>query len=74
MSLAGQLLRDLLGMFVDDKNLVLFVLAVVLLAALFSRLPGVPNGVSGDILVLGCVAALVECTLSTVSPNDRKGQ
>lgn len=58
MSIAGLILREIAGMFVDDEFLALAVVAVVTLSAALG--PGVglaPIGV-GAALLLGCVAVL----------------
>jgi len=64
MSFVSELLRDLVGMFIDDRRLALVLLGVVAVTGLASRLEALPQGMIGSILVLGCVGALVESTLN----------
>jgi uncharacterized membrane protein YhaH (DUF805 family) len=59
MSMLGAVLRELLGLFVDDGSLALAILAVVMLAAISAALiPDVPL-VAGAILVFGCLGVLL---------------
>ena len=55
--------RELLGMFVGDNKLALYVLAVVAVAALSAL--ALPPGelAAGALLLLGCLAVLVESVL-----------
>jgi uncharacterized membrane protein YdjX (TVP38/TMEM64 family) len=58
MSAITTTLRELAGLIVDDGRLALWIVAVVVLAALVSRVPG--GGLSaGGILVFGCITALI---------------
>jgi hypothetical protein len=51
-------LRELIGLFVDDGALALEIVAVVALASMLAALfPGAPS-IAGGILLLGCVGAL----------------
>jgi regulator of protease activity HflC (stomatin/prohibitin superfamily) len=70
MSLISELVRDLLGMFIDDRRLALVILGVVAVTGLASRVEDFPEGVVGTILVLGSVGALVESTLNAKSPRQ----
>jgi len=70
MSLISELVRDLLGMFIDDRRLALVILGVVAVTGLASRVEDLPEGVVGTILVLGSVGALVESTLNAKSPRQ----
>jgi hypothetical protein len=54
------LLRELLGMFVDDGSLALVLLAVVALAAWVSLGLEDASATSAAVLVIGCVGALAE--------------
>jgi hypothetical protein len=59
MNMLVAMMRELLGLFVDDGSLALGVLAVVLLAAVSTALlPGLPLA-TGAILLLGCLGALL---------------
>jgi hypothetical protein len=71
MSLVRELVRDLVGMFVDDENLALMIFGVIGIAGLATWLR-VPEGMVGSMLTLGCVAALVESTLNVKHGNRRK--
>jgi hypothetical protein len=55
----GAVLRELLGLFVDDGSLALAILAVVMLAAIsVALIPDIPL-VAGAILVFGCLGVLL---------------
>jgi hypothetical protein len=59
MNTLAAVMRELLGLFVDDGSLALGVLAVVLLAAVSTALlPDLPLA-TGAILLLGCLGALL---------------
>jgi hypothetical protein len=58
MNVLRAVLRELLGLFVDDGALALEILAVVVVAAITAALvPNVPLA-TGGILLLGCVGVL----------------
>jgi hypothetical protein len=58
MRTLGFVLRELIGLFVDDGALAIEILAVVALAAMLAALfPGAP-AVAGGVLLLGCLGAL----------------
>jgi hypothetical protein len=53
-------LRELIGLFVDDGSLAIAILLVIALAGVcVSGMPHVPM-VAGAVLLLGCLGALVE--------------
>jgi hypothetical protein len=59
MNVLRAVLRELLGLFVDDGALALEILAVVVVAAIAADLlPNVPLA-TGGILLLGCVGVLL---------------
>jgi hypothetical protein len=59
MSTLANLLRELIGLFVDDGALALAIIAVVGLAGISAMLiPNVPLA-AGAILLLGCLAVIV---------------
>jgi hypothetical protein len=59
MSTLANLLRELIGLFVDDGALALAIIAVVGLAGISAMLiPDVPLA-AGAILLLGCLAVIV---------------
>jgi uncharacterized membrane protein YhaH (DUF805 family) len=59
MSMLRAVLRELLGLFVDDGSLALAILAVVMLAAIsVALIPDIPL-VAGAILVFGCLGVLL---------------
>jgi hypothetical protein len=59
MSMVGAVLRELLGLFVDDGALALEIVAVVIVGAISAALiPGVPL-VTGTILLFGCLGVLM---------------
>jgi hypothetical protein len=54
----ANLLRELVGLFVDDGALALAILGIVLLASIFAILvPSAPLA-SGAVLLLGCLGVL----------------
>jgi hypothetical protein len=55
----GEALRELVGLFVEDGSLALGIIAVVAAAAVLSML-GIAPAAVGFVLLLGCVAVLVE--------------
>jgi hypothetical protein len=59
MNMLGAVVRELLGLFVDDGSLALEILAVVILAAISAALvPDAPL-VAGAILLFGCLGVLL---------------
>ena len=60
LALIGQ---ELLGMFVGDNKLALYVLAVVALAATLAFGLGASGAVIGAMLTLGCAGVLAESVL-----------
>jgi hypothetical protein len=59
MSMLGAVLRELLGLFVDDGSLALAILAVVMLAAIsVALIPDIPLA-AGAILLFGCLGVLL---------------
>lgn len=58
MSAIANVLRELAGLIVDDGRLALWIVAVVAIAALVSRVPGAALA-AGGILVFGCITALI---------------
>jgi len=58
MNAVASLLRELIGLIVDDRGLALSIVAVVALAALVSLVPGAALP-AGAVLVLGCLVALI---------------
>jgi len=65
MNTLSLILRELVGLFVDDEFLALAVLAVVGAAAACAFLIGTPSIVVGTVLLLGCVGVLVLSVLKT---------
>ena len=63
MNLLSLIVRELVGMFIDDKFLAMAVLAVVTLAAACAFLLAAPQLVVGGILLVGCVFVLVSSVL-----------
>jgi hypothetical protein len=59
MIMLANVLRELLGLFVDDGALALAILAIVVLAGIMAALmPDVPLA-AGAILLLGCLGVLL---------------
>jgi hypothetical protein len=55
--------KELIGMFVGDNKLALYVLAVVALAAVCAQVLNTSGLVTGMMLALGCAAVLIESVL-----------
>ena len=55
--------KELLGMFVGDNKLALFVLAVVALAAVCALALHANGLITGAVLALGCAGVLIESVL-----------
>ncbi|MFC3323634.1 hypothetical protein [Mesorhizobium cantuariense] len=62
MNIASLILRELIGMFVDDEFLALAVVAVVAIAGLLAWL-AVPQFVVGGLLLAGCVVVVMSSAL-----------
>ncbi len=59
MNMLGAVLRELLGLFIDDGSLAAEILAVVMLAAVCATfIPDTPL-VTGAILLFGCLGVLL---------------
>jgi hypothetical protein len=67
MSALRSMVRELLGLFVDDGSLALAIVAVVAAAALAANEPTI----AGAILVVGCLAVLVENVLRAMRAQRR---
>ncbi|HLH91201.1 MAG TPA: hypothetical protein VKX28_22335 [Xanthobacteraceae bacterium] len=50
--------RELIGLFVDDGRLALSIVAVVVIAALLSLVPGAALA-AGGVLMFGCLGVLI---------------
>ena len=59
MNTINEILRGVLGLFVDDELLAVGVFVVVGLTALFRHIPGINELVAGAVLLFGCVIVLV---------------
>ena len=59
MNTINEILRGVVGLFVDDELLAVGVLGVVGLAALCRHIPGVNELVAGAVLLFGCLFVLV---------------
>jgi uncharacterized membrane protein YdjX (TVP38/TMEM64 family) len=63
MKMLMELLRELLGLFVDDGSLALAIVAIIMLAAIFAALmPGTPL-LAGAVLLFGCLGVLLLNTM-----------
>src|SRR5207302_9398309 len=59
MNTLGAILRELMGLFVDDGALALAIVAIVIVAAIIATvLPSMPLA-AGGLLLLGCLGVLV---------------
>jgi len=59
MSTAIAILRELIGLFVDDGALAIAIVAVVLIAAAFAALAPQTPLLAGAILLFGCLGVLL---------------
>lgn len=59
MSVLGDILSELFGMFVSDARLTAAILALVLIAAVLIDTTDLPPLVGGGVLLLGSIAILV---------------
>ena len=59
MSTFGMIVRELLGLFVDDGSLAFAIAVVVALAAMLAAVDA-PSLVTGGVLFFGCLLALFE--------------
>jgi 2-keto-4-pentenoate hydratase len=62
MTMLANVLRELVGLFVDDGALALAIVAIVALAGVMATL-GLPLG-AGAILLFGCLGVLLANTVS----------
>jgi hypothetical protein len=58
MNMLIAVLRELIGLFVDDGSLALMILAVVILAGIFATLVPDPQLAAGAVLLFGCLGVL----------------
>lgn len=58
MSAVANVLRELVGLIVDDGHLALWIVSVIAIAAVVSHLPGAVLA-AGGILLVGCATALI---------------
>jgi 2-keto-4-pentenoate hydratase len=66
MTMLANVLRELVGLFVDDGALALAIVAIVALAGVMATL-GLPL-VAGAILLFGCLGVLLANTVSAGRP------
>jgi hypothetical protein len=59
MNLVSLIIRELIGMFIDDEFLAVAILAVVALAAACGIMLAAPQAVVGGVLLSGCIVVLV---------------
>jgi hypothetical protein len=71
MNIVSLILRELVGMFVDDEFLALAVLALVALAAALTVWLAAPQLVVGGVLLVGSVAVLISSALRALR-KDRQ--
>jgi uncharacterized membrane protein YdjX (TVP38/TMEM64 family) len=63
MKMLMELLREVLGLFVDDGALALAIVGIIMLAAIFAALmPGTPL-LAGAVLLFGCLGVLLFNTM-----------
>ena len=59
MNVLIAVLRELIGLFVDDGSLALMILAVVMLASIFATLVPDLQPAAGAVLLFGCLGVLL---------------
>jgi len=64
MSVLSLIVRELIGMFIDDEFLAIAILAVVAATALLIFAFGAPPLVAGAVLPIGCIAVLLRSVAS----------
>ena len=62
MKIVRLVLKELVGMFVDDGSLALLALILIALIAAAVKLLGLPPLIGGFLLLAGCLAILLEST------------
>ena len=63
MNVLSLILRELVGMFIDDEFLAIAVLAVVGLAAILAFWVAASQLVVGGVLLVGCIGVLISSVL-----------
>ena len=63
MKAIAAIIHEILGLFVDDQGLALSILGVVAVAIVLAFGPHAPSMVTGAVIALGCVGALVVSVL-----------
>jgi hypothetical protein len=58
------ILKEILGLFVDDQGLALAIISVLALALLLAFALQAPSGLAGAVLIVGCLGALAYSALS----------
>jgi hypothetical protein len=71
MNALNALLDEVVGMFVDDGSLAIAILAIVAVAGWVSMRFENASSVVGAILILGCLAALIENVVRTTRKAGR---
>jgi hypothetical protein len=69
MKLVGDLLAELIGMFVGDRRLTVGVLAIVAVAGLSIDVAGLDPLVGGSVLLLGCPLLLIDNVRRSAGPR-----
>jgi hypothetical protein len=69
MSILRLVLRELAGMFVDDGNLAISIIGVVAVTAMSAAVTA-PLPVTGGVLFVGCVLALIMNVIGTMRREE----
>ena len=69
MNVFSLIVRELIGMFIDDGFLAVAILAVVALAALFSFILAAPPWLTGAVLLIGTVGVLISSAMRGARPR-----
>lgn len=71
MTVLALIVREIVGMFIDDEFLAVAVLAVAGTAAALVFWIGAPQLVAGGLLLFGCIAVLVASALKAKGKTER---
>ncbi|UCI08231.1 hypothetical protein [Mesorhizobium sp. B1-1-8] len=71
MKIVRAILKEVVGMFVDDGNLALLALVLIALVTAAVKLLALPPLVGGCLLLAGCLAILLQSTRRAARRGDR---
>ncbi|TPK85737.1 hypothetical protein FJ936_09390 [Mesorhizobium sp. B2-4-13] len=71
MNVIGLVLKELVGMFVDDGNLALLALTLIALVTAAVKLLALPPLIGGCLLLIGCLAILLDSARRAARDRQR---